>query len=238
MGQAGGYTLDNKTAEDKKELKTLEGVQCEACHGPGYQSCSAFTGAPPNKKSAQEWKAICLGCHTEKESLHFNFDHRFPKVLHGSASAVLTMSRADRLKLLQQQTRKSDLFDNPAAYVGAESCKKCHEQEYGQWAATQHAAVAARPEARGPSEKKYLFTTGAGSPGGGIPGVQCEACHGPGERHVKEPANKGQDYIVGLSGSCNNCVVEQICRTCHGPGDDPQFDFEAALEKIRHKPKQ
>ena len=87
-------------------------------------------------------------------------------------------------------------------------------------------------------DKKYLFTTGLDSPGGGMLGIQCEACHGPGERHVKEPKKKGQNYIVGLGGSCDNCVVEQICRTCHGPDDDPNFKFEKYREAIRHKPKQ
>jgi peroxiredoxin len=237
-GKTGGYAMN-----DKKDARTLEGVQCESCHGPGYEACAAFTGTKPGKKSAKEWEALCLSCHTEKESLNFNFARRFPKVLHGSGPDVSAMTREQRVKLLTEHRRKKDLFGTPAAYVGAEACKKCHEQEYVQWSKTAHAAAAKSPAAAAaPIEKQYRFNTGAGGPGGypapGMQGVQCEACHGPAERHMKEPEKKGQDYIVGLGGSCDSCVVEQICRTCHGPDDDPKFKFEHYRELIRHKPKQ
>ncbi|MEI6126588.1 MAG: hypothetical protein WCQ99_08570, partial [Pseudomonadota bacterium] len=69
----------------------------------------------------------------------------------------------------------------------------------------------------------------------GREGIQCEACHGPGENHLKNPEAKGQNYIVGLGAECSSCVVEQICRRCHGPADDPSFDFETYREKIRHR---
>ncbi len=237
-GKPGGYAIN-----DKKDARTLEGIQCESCHGPGYEACSAFTGAKPQKKNAEEWKALCLSCHTEKESLNFNFARRFPKVLHSTVPDIDSMSREQRVKLLTEHKRKNDLFGNPASYAGADACKKCHEQEYAQWSKTAHAAAANSPAAASaPTDKTYRFNTGSGSPGGypvpGRQGVQCEACHGPGERHVKEPQKKGQDYIVGLGGSCDNCVVEQICRTCHGPDDDSKFKFEQYREAIRHKPKQ
>jgi len=235
--QPNGYKID-----DKSESRMLEGVQCEVCHGPGYQSCSAFTGVKLKKKSADEWKSLCLSCHTGKESLNFNFTRRFPKVLHGTVPDLSKMTRGERVKLLREHTTKNDLFGNPASYAGAESCKKCHEQEYTQWSATPHASAYQSSAAQSAhEEKKHRFTTGFGSAGGypaaGRQGVQCEACHGPGERHIKEPNKKGQEYIVALGGQCDSCVVEQICRTCHGPEDDPNFNFEQYREKIRHKPK-
>ena len=234
----GGYAMN-----DKKNALILEGVQCEVCHGPGYEACSAFTGAKPQKKNSNAWKALCLSCHTERESLNFNFARRFPKVMHSTGPDIASMNREQRVKLLSEHKRKNDLFGNPASYIGAEACMKCHEQEYAQWSKTAHAAAANSPAAASvPPDKKYRFTTGSGSPGGypapGTEGVQCEACHGPGERHAKDPQKKGQDYIVGLGGSCDNCVVEQICRTCHGPDDDQNFTFEQYREAIRHKPKQ
>ena len=233
-GKPGGFVID-----DKNDAWILEGVQCESCHGPGYEACSAFTGIKAKKKTAEQWKSLCLSCHTEKESLNFSFLRRFPKILHGNVPNIAAMSREQRIKLLSEHKPKNDLFSNPASYKGAESCKKCHELEYAQWSTTAHAAVGKSPEAAAAMpDKKYLFTTGSGSPGGGMLGIQCEACHGPGERHVKEPKKKGQNYIVGLGGSCDNCVVEQICRTCHGPDEDPNFRFEKYREAIRHKPKQ
>ncbi len=161
-GKPGGYAIN-----DKKDARALEGVQCESCHGPGYEACSAFTGTKPQKKSAEEWEALCLSCHTEKESLNFNFVRRFPKVLHSAAPDIASMSREQRVKLLSEHKRKKDLFGNPASYTGAESCKKCHEQEYAQWSKTAHAAAANLPAAASaPADKKYRFTTGSGSPGG------------------------------------------------------------------------
>jgi peroxiredoxin len=237
-GKPEGYAMN-----EKKDSKTLEGVQCESCHGPGYEACTAFTGTKPHKKNSEEWQALCRTCHTEKESLNFNFARRFPKVLHSAPPDIASLSREQRVKLLTDHKRNNDLFGNAASYAGAASCKKCHELEYAQWSKTAHAAAADSPAAASaPPDKKYRFTTGSGSPGGypapGRLGVQCEACHGPGERHVKDPQKKGQDYIVALSGSCDNCVVEQICRSCHGPDDDPKFKFEQYRETIRHKPKQ
>lgn len=235
--QPGGYALKKMGAAPQ-----LEGVQCEACHGPGYQSCSAFTGLKQKKKTAGEWKALCLSCHTEKESLNFNFARRFPRILHSAAPDLSRMTRQQLVQLLQEHKPRHDLFGSPASYVGAGACKKCHEREYRHWALTPHAAAYQTKAAQAaPEDKKHRFTTGFGSAGGypapGRQGVQCEACHGPGERHIQEPDKKGQKYIVSLGGQCDSCVVEQICRNCHGPEDDPNFNFELSREKIRH-PKQ
>jgi len=65
--------------------------------------------------------------------------------------------------------------------------------------------------------------------------VQCETCHGPGEKHIANPEAKGQGYIVALGNECSNCVVEQICRRCHSAAEDPDFDFQKKLEQVRHK---
>lgn len=231
----GGYSLT-----DKRDAKHFEGVQCEACHGPGCESCSAFTGGKAVHRSPEEWNAVCVSCHTQKESLNFNFENRFLRVLHGNAPDISNMSREDREALLRAYREKQDLFDNPAAYVGAEACSACHEPEYRQWRTTPHASAHATDKGRSaPQEKRYRYYTGVDSPGGypapGREGVQCEACHGPAERHVKEPDKKGQEYIVSLAGECDSCVVEQICRKCHMPADDPDFDFDAYIKKIRHK---
>lgn len=235
-GRQGGYSLT-----DKKENKHLEGVQCEACHGPGYESCTAFSGIPGKKRTSEEWKAVCITCHTQKESLNFNFESRFSKILHGGAPDLSKMSRAERMKLLRAYREKKDLFESQAGYVGASACIQCHQQEYEHWQTTAHATVHKTAQAHAAQKDKlYRYNTGVNGPGG-YPqpereGVQCEACHGPGERHVKEPDKKGHDYIVGLSSECSNCVVEQICRQCHAPADDPDFIFETYLGKIKHKP--
>ncbi len=233
-GEAGGYSMSSK-----RYSKHLEGVQCESCHGAGHKSCSAFAGEKAKKKKATEWEKRCLTCHTEKESINFVFARRYPRILHGNAPDLSQMTREDRLRFLLAYREKSNIFDNPAQYVGAESCRGCHSKEYGHWEKTVHAGAHTTEKAKAAlPEKQYRYNTGVGSAGGypepGRDGVQCEACHGPGEKHVAEPEAKGQGYIVGLTRECSSCVVEQICRRCHSSEDDPDFDFQKQLLKVRH----
>jgi peroxiredoxin len=213
----------------------LQGVQCEACHGPGHTACAAFTGVQPRKKKLAEWRRLCETCHTEKESLNFVFASRYQRILHDKVPDLSAMSRADRLAFIRTYREKKNLFDSPARYVGARSCKACHEREYSHWETTPHAFVHQTPAAdAAPADKLHRFHTGFNQPGGypepGREGVQCEACHGPGGQHINDP----QGHIVRLGGTCSSCVVEQICRSCHTPEDDPGFVFEQAIERVRH----
>ncbi len=235
FGKQGGYMMENR-----RRSKHLKNVQCESCHGPGHEACTAFTGSNPEKKKAAAWKQICISCHTEKESLNFKFAKRYPRVLHSSLPDLASMTRQEKLTLLQEYNKKENIFDNPAQYVGAESCKNCHGYQYDHWGKTLHArAHTAAIDKPVPPEKLFRYHTGLGSEGGypeqGREGVQCEACHGPGERHLAEPEAKGDSYIVSLGDDCMSCVVEQICRSCHSPEDDPDFDFEKQIDQIRHK---
>lgn len=235
FGNRGGYNINNKDYS-----KHLEGVQCESCHGAGYQSCSAFTEIKPKKKKTAEWKKLCLSCHTQKESLNFVFAKRYQRILHASAPDLTKMSREERLQFLRSYREKSNIFDNPAQYASAASCKECHSKEYSHWEKTVHAEAHTTGKAKAASpEKLFRYNTGVGSAGGypepGREGVQCEACHGPGEKHVAQPKAKGQSYIIGLGSECSSCVVEQICRRCHSVADDPDFDFQKQINNVRHK---
>jgi peroxiredoxin len=235
FGSAGGYDVNNK-----KFAKNMENVQCESCHGPGYQSCSAFTGRKQKKKKTAEWKKLCLSCHTKKESINFVFAKRYPRILHTNTPDFTKMSRDERLQYLRSFREKQNVFDNPAKYVGAASCRECHTKEYSHWEKTAHAGVYKSAKAQAaPQEKLFRYNIGVGSAGGypepGREGVQCEACHGPGEKHLANPKAKGHGYIVGLGSECSSCVVEQICRRCHSIADDPEFDFQKEIEEVRHK---
>jgi len=229
FGQPGGY-------QSGRGHQHLENVQCEACHGPGYQSCSAYTGQKAAAKNAAQWKALCVVCHTEKESLNFVFPRRFMQVRHTAMPELDGLDRAGRIALLDRTGGTDNPFDNPARYVGADACRACHADQYRHWQSTAHASV--KPESATANGKLYRFVTGINAAGGypaeGRTGVQCEACHGPGERHVQQPEAKGHGFIVGLGAECPSCVVEQICRTCHGVQDDPEFDFDRAIDRVRH----
>ncbi|MDQ1352970.1 MAG: hypothetical protein QG657_3276 [Acidobacteriota bacterium] len=79
---AGGYKVGDATAA------TLEGVQCESCHGPGseYKTISVMK----DKKLAMEKgliepnEALCKKCHNEKSPTFkgFNFKEYSAKIDH------------------------------------------------------------------------------------------------------------------------------------------------------------
>jgi hypothetical protein len=116
-------------------------------------------------------------------------------------------------------------------FIGAISCKRCHETNYRNWLKTKHAKAAqtiiASPK-YAQEECLLCHSTGYGKMGEyatieEIPfflqGVQCEACHGEGRGH---PGKGGIQKKVTLG----------ICRNCHTRDQSPAFNYIAYLEKI------
>ena len=54
------------------------------------------------------------------------------------------------------------------------------------------------------------------------PGVGCEVCHGPGEKHIKSPCSA--DFIVNLA-KLSRDRSRMICGQCHSAGKDPSGEF-------------
>jgi formylmethanofuran dehydrogenase subunit E len=116
-------------------------------------------------------------------------------------------------------------------FVGAISCKQCHEENYRKWLKTKHAkasqTIISSPKY---SQEECLscHSTGYGKMGDYVTveeipfylhGVQCEACHGEGRGHPE----KGE----GL-----RKVTLGVCRNCHTTDQSPAFNYMAYLEKI------
>ena len=119
--------------------------------------------------------------------------------------------------------------DSP--FVGAISCKRCHEVNYRNWLKTKHAnasqTIMTSPKYT-QEECLMCHTTGYGKVGeyatvDEIPfylkGVQCEACHSGGKGHPGK-------------GSIERKVTLGICRNCHTKDQSPTFNYLAYLEKI------
>lgn len=102
-----------------------------------------------------------------------------------------------------------------AGYVGAASCASCHPGETEQWKGTPHASAYATllsKRRQGVPGCYACHVTGYRQPGGyhaiadvALRHVQCEACHGPGARHVRDPR---RDTIVGAPAA-------SVCMECH-----------------------
>jgi YVTN family beta-propeller protein len=156
-----------------------------------------------------------------------------------------------------------DSITQPGAkYVGNEVCGTCHPREYKKWIGTRHARswVMLGMAEKADRVRSYFNVkslspqnsaiclkchgTAADTPAEfRLPtfhveeGVQCETCHGPGERYSTEAVmkNKQQAISVGL-----RMPAKEVCLNCHQakPSHEfmnrPPFNFEEMYRKIAH----
>ena len=118
-------------------------------------------------------------------------------------------------------------------FLTAEACKECHGTEYAVWVESKHAHAMEtlihkdaeyNPECVGCHvvgfKRKGGFVDAKATPG--MVNVQCEACHGPGARHVQNP---GAPY--GKAG-------KPSCVGCHNHENSPSFEYTSYWARIRH----
>ncbi len=102
-------------------------------------------------------------------------------------------------------------------YVGAAKCKMCHKVQYSSWEATSHAkATEAAKASTDPAFTSDCLKCHATNASEDLPGVQCEACHGPGADFKKMSVMKDLE-----AAKANGLVVptQATCDGCH-TGDD------------------
>jgi hypothetical protein len=97
-------------------------------------------------------------------------------------------------------------------YVGADKCKMCHKVEYSSWETTTHAK--ATEAAKASTERTFTpecLKCHATNASEDFPGVQCEACHGPGGDYKKMSimkdleAAKANGLIIPTQATCDGC---------------------------------
>ncbi len=165
-------------------------------------------------------------------------------------------------------------------YVGVKKCKKCHGSkdkgdQHKAWKKMKHAnafKVLASPEAKKvgkklgvanpQTSKKCLkcHETGYGKAAGEFSktfkkqmGVQCESCHGPGQKHFKvrfreeqerdgggdggwDDDGGGGDVLLSLPRGELGAVNAKVCKGCHNK-DSPsfkKFDYAERCKEIAH----
>ncbi|MBN8713546.1 MAG: DmsE family decaheme c-type cytochrome [Xanthomonadales bacterium] len=84
--------------------------------------------------------------------------------------------------------------------VGAKTCVACHAQENIQASHSLHVAS---------------FRAGAGNTG---PQAACEACHGPGSVHAKDPTKPGSIIAFTHDAKTPPAVQAGVCLSCHAGG--------------------
>jgi hypothetical protein len=124
----------------------------------------------------------------------------------------------------------------PSGYMGDQACTRCHEDQARQWSTTAHAhafATLVKAQRDHFPECMQCHVTGVQvhataipAPGFAyLPNVQCEACHGPGQKHCQAPT----EIHLRKTPSVTTCLA------CHDPSiDQGRFDFHTYWPKIRH----
>jgi hypothetical protein len=109
-------------------------------------------------------------------------------------------------------TAQTEPAPEPLTFVGAESCKSCHQAIFDSWAQTKHARTINRLNAAQRGQECIAChvtaapeTITAGEIQAVHHNVQCESCHGRGSAHVADPqVRRGLTKKPGES-SCTPC---------------------------------
>jgi predicted CXXCH cytochrome family protein len=109
-------------------------------------------------------------------------------------------------KNLQGQPAAAAPSPADSKYVGADTCKTCHEEIYNAWQKTPH-------------WKTTLNTKGGPSKQG------CEGCHGPGAEHV---AGGGDKTKIFMFEGKSRQETSARCLTCHGEAHEQSHFAQSA----------
>jgi hypothetical protein len=146
-------------------------------------------------------------------------------------------------------------------FLGAQSCSDCHETAMSVWRKSNHSKAwqslteKAKPARDFDPECIACHVVGWNAAEllpykGGflseketprLTSVSCDACHGPGEEHVRVEAGSNQQLQENVRKTIRLPVAadtaKKHCLTCHDGNNSPNFDFETYWKKIEHKPK-
>jgi len=136
--------------------------------------------------------------------------------------------QAQQQKVAQTQAAHTKAALSGDHYLGEKNCRRCHETEYQMYKNQEHAhafQTLVKNQRDSTPECLPCHVVGMGQAGGFISkestpdlvNVQCENCHGMGTQH-------GSGAVVG----------PEVCITCHNASQDPNFNFDAKVQKIVH----
>ncbi len=119
-----------------------------------------------------------------------------------------------------------------ADLLGPEGCRACHPAAYDAWREGPHARAA---EGLNERQRKDARCTSCHAPDQekGVPGVSCEACHGPGQIYAASYVMRDAELAraVGLADT-----GEKTCLACHTESTPSlqRFEYARKLPLIEH----
>ncbi len=169
----------------------------------------------------------------------FGYNHALNNKVEGDSLMQKRVDEIDtkvnlaRREAYRKKMQGASLQAPPDRFLGVSTCGRCHAQTVAQWSRTAH-AHAMQTLAREGKEGdpacigchvtvRERWTTPdlrPAAPDPNLVDVQCEACHGPGNQHRR--------------GTGMNRVAEAVCRGCHTEEWSPDWNYRAALEKVKH----
>lgn len=122
-------------------------------------------------------------------------------------------------------------------YLGYTACISCHKEIVSGWRTTPHANAFETLKEQGEEKQNIAgcvqcHVVAFEKDGGYIDmaltpelkDVQCEACHGPGRKHVESEGDPAEIQVR---------ADEALCRTCHTQGQDKNFEY-AVKSRLVH----
>jgi DmsE family decaheme c-type cytochrome len=103
----------------------------------------------------------------------------------------------------------------PEGYVGAETCKGCHEEAFNRFATTRMGRLFLK-QPRNMTER-----------------LGCETCHGPGQKHAEAGGGKGVGGMITFAKNDKTPVDKRnaMCTTCHTKG--PHLFWRGSAHEAR-----
>jgi 2',3'-cyclic-nucleotide 2'-phosphodiesterase (5'-nucleotidase family) len=185
-----------------------------------------------------------LRFYTDKEGIVEKFTTRYVELdeVIADDAPMLQMTQAARQEIDVVQRRVAEEIalkhlsqgDRPSIWVTAETCGKCHVQEYDLWKKSRHSHAfdGLVTKSREFDEscvgchsvgfKKEGFINIKATPQ--FANVQCESCHGAGTEHIKDPK----------AGNYKTPPAPNSCLACHDPENSPDFVFSKYWPEIKH----
>jgi hypothetical protein len=214
----------------------MRDVTCESCHGAGGPH-------NPQRDVHVDPKQECVQCHDAEHSIAFSVEKGLPYIDHFMGNSLSDIEIREQIVAMGNGETPRPLLAFPEGpTAGSAACKSCHKSNHKKWKGKTHGK--AMESLDGPDAEQVACVRCHATPASYGPteltsvgeyrtdeSVGCEACHGAGGEHVKQPS---KENIVGLGESCPECVIEAICTSCHTPKWDPSWDLKTRLDAIHH----